>query len=78
MKGHLTLICFFFSFASCFFTSNSTPGVCPDGWLFSLEGCFLFDYSVKTTWRQAQQQCEEYGGFLAEIKYLEQQLYLVV
>ena len=29
------------------------------------------------TWRQGQEECERLGGFLAEIKTLEQQNFLV-
>jgi len=38
----------------------------------SLEGCFLFHFTQKLAWREAQEECERLGGFLAEVKSEEQ------
>jgi hypothetical protein len=54
-----------------FTTYNPIDG-CPYGWVNSLEGCFLFHHEVNTTWRDAQEECEWLGGFLAEPKSEEQ------
>merc|ERR1719342_1502513 len=49
-------------------TTASPGGECPDGWIESLEGCFLFHHSANVmTWREAQEECERLGGYLAEI-----------
>jgi hypothetical protein len=50
---------------------------CPPGWVNSVEGCFLFEYTKAVTWRDAQEVCESMGGFLAEIKTEEQAMLLV-
>ena len=31
-------------------TTPAPPGVCPDGWIESIEGCFLFQYKGKFFW----------------------------
>ena len=56
---------------------TSTTEGCPPGWVNSLEGCFQFQYSKNITWREAQEECERAGGFLAEIKSEEQAMLLV-
>ena len=50
---------------------------CPSGWVESVEGCFLLDYSRQTSWREAQDLCESRGGYLAESKTQAQQIFLV-
>ena len=57
--------------------SGAEPEGCPSGWVNSLEGCFLFHYTSNITWRDAQEECEKMGGFLAEIKTEEQAMLLV-
>ena len=57
-------------------TSHPING-CPYGWVNSLEGCFLFHHEENTTWRDAQEECEWLGGFLAEPKSEEQITFLV-
>jgi len=47
--------------------------MCPDTWIESLEGCFLFHYTESVSWREGQALCEGLGGYLAEIKSEEQQ-----
>jgi len=49
---------------------------CPPGWVNSVEGCFLFDYTKALNWRDAQEVCESMGGFLAEVKTEEQAMLL--
>merc|ERR1719481_71590 len=46
---------------------------CPQGWIDSIEGCFLFQYDRYVTWHEAQYECEKVGGFLAEPKTQQQQ-----
>jgi len=59
-------------------TTASPGGDCPDGWIESLEGCFLFHHSANImTWREAQEECEKLGGFLAEIGSQEEQTFLM-
>jgi hypothetical protein len=58
-------------------TSSYPPEGCPPGWVNSLEGCFLFHFTKNITWRDAQEECERVGGFLAEIKSEEQAMLLV-
>merc|ERR1711936_857584 len=53
-------------------TSSQPPKDCPTGWINSMEGCFLFHHTKEMTWREAQEECEKLGGFLAEPKYQEQ------
>ena len=31
-------------------TTPAPPGVCPDGWIDSMEGCFLFQYKGELSW----------------------------
>jgi len=50
--------------------------MCPDSWIESLEGCFLFLYTESVSWREGQALCEGLGGYLAEIKSSEQQTLL--
>jgi len=59
-------------------TTASPGGDCPDGWIESLEGCFLFHHTANImTWREAQEECEKLGGFLAEIGSQEEQTFLM-
>ena len=60
--------------ASAYPTSASD---CPTGWVNSAEGCFLLHYTKACNWRDAQEECEAMGGFLAEIKSEEQAMLLV-
>merc|ERR1712215_600746 len=53
-------------------TSSNPPKDCPTGWINSMEGCFLFHHTKEMTWREAQEECEKLGGFLAEPKHQEQ------
>merc|ERR1711962_722089 len=46
---------------------------CPQGWIDSIEGCFLFQYDRYVTWHEAQYECEKVGGFLVEPKTQRQQ-----
>eukprot|EP00092_Neocalanus_flemingeri_P057378 GFUD01068188.1.p1 GENE.GFUD01068188.1~~GFUD01068188.1.p1 ORF type:complete len:310 (+),score=76.33 GFUD01068188.1:33-932(+) len=57
-------------------TTAYPPEGCPAGWINSLEGCFLFHYTKNLAWREAQEECERLGGFLAEIKSEEQAVML--
>ena len=54
------------------------PG-CPDGWLDGGHlGCFLFLHQeTSLSWMEAQEVCEQHGGFLAEVKDEEQQSFIV-
>merc|ERR1719348_97925 len=57
-------------------TPNSSKTVtvnCPVGWIDSVEGCFFFNFEKDLTWREAQIDCQNLGGFLAEPKTGEQQ-----
>merc|ERR1712240_327418 len=45
---------------------------CPEGWVNSIEGCFLFYYHKYVNWHEAQYECEKVGGFLAEPKTQQQ------
>merc|ERR1712240_35264 len=45
---------------------------CPEGWVNSIEGCFLFYYHKNVNWHEAQYECEKVGGFLAEPKTQQQ------
>merc|ERR1712240_806323 len=45
---------------------------CPEGWVNSIEGCFLFYYYKYVNWHEAQYECEKVGGFLAEPKTQQQ------
>merc|ERR1711936_616910 len=51
-------------------TTEGTNEGCPSGWFNSesVNGCFLFLYSKKVTWAEAQWECEKVGGYLAEPK----------
>ena len=60
-----------------FLTTAAGEEGCPAGWINSVEGCFLFEYTKAVTWRDAQEVCESSGGFLAEIKTEEQAMLLV-
>jgi len=55
---------------------TTTTPMCPDTWIQSLEGCFLFLYTESLSWREGQAVCEGLGGYLAEIKSSEQQTLL--
>merc|ERR1719481_1096470 len=58
-------------------TTASPGGECPEGWIESLEGCFLFHNSANSmTWREGQEECEILGGYLAEIGSEEEQTFL--
>ena len=51
---------------------------CPEGWITSPNGCFLFAIDVEPkTWFEAVHYCEELGGYLAEILNDETQRFLV-
>merc|ERR1711915_1084080 len=45
---------------------------CPSGWVKADEGCFLFHYASAATWFNAQLECEQMGGYLAEPKHENQ------
>jgi hypothetical protein len=60
-----------------FLTTAAGEEGCPAGWIISVEGCFLFEYTKAVTWRDAQEVCESSGGFLAEVKTEEQAMLLV-
>jgi len=57
-------------------TSDQWTTGCPQGWVNSVEGCFLFANYLNLTWREAQEECERLGGFLAEPKNHSQILLL--
>ena len=67
----------FFAFISLSISLVVADEGCPPGWVNSVEGCFLFEHTVAVTWRDAQEECERLGGFLAEVKTQEQALLLV-
>jgi len=51
---------------------------CSEGWIFYDEICYLFHYEATImTWREGQEECENLGGFLAEVKTEAQQQYLM-
>jgi len=51
---------------------------CPEGWVFYEEICYLFHYeATSTTWNEGKAECEQKGGFLAEITTEGQQQYLI-
>merc|ERR1712080_299089 len=52
-------------------TAYPTEG-CPQGWVDSIEGCFLFHLLRRLPWDLAQYECESVGGFLAEPKTQQQ------
>jgi len=62
------------------YTTTTVPaGECPDDWIESPEGCFLFHYTVeRITWREAQIVCEDLGGFLVEVRSQDQQTFLEI
>merc|ERR1719450_1789111 len=58
-------------------TTKVPAGECPGDWIESLEGCFLFHYTLeRITWREAQMVCEDLGGYLAEVRAEDQQTFL--
>ena len=67
----------FLAIISLLIAMVAADGECPPGWVNSVEGCFLFEYTVAVTWRDAQEECEGLGGFLAEVKTEEQAMLLV-
>ena len=51
---------------------------CPNGWISSLYGCFLFAIDVEPkTWDESVEYCQGLGGYLAEVLDDETQLFLV-
>ena len=62
---------------TCILLLQTEASSCPSGWVESVEGCFLLDYSRQTSWREAQDLCESRGGYLAESKTEAQQIFLV-
>ena len=69
----------------CETVKNSTSfggfkGECPKGWwINSSEGCFFFgDEEEIMSWKDAQKFCKNIGGYLAEIKTEQQQIYMVI
>jgi len=57
-------------------TTTYPEGVCPEGWIESVEGCFLFQHTERISWREAQELCEYQGGYLAEIRTEDQQTFI--
>merc|ERR1719158_300167 len=52
-------------------TPYPTEG-CPQGWVDSIEGCFLFYFNKRLSRDRAQYECERLGGFLAEPRTQQQ------
>merc|ERR1719158_419150 len=52
-------------------TPYPTEG-CPQGWVDSIEGCFLFYFNKRLPRDRAQYECERLGGFLAEPRTQQQ------
>ena len=67
----------FLAFTSLLIAMVDANEDCTPGGVNSVEGCFLFEYTVAVTWRDAQEECESLGGFLAEVKTEEQAMLLV-
>ena len=51
---------------------------CPNGWISSPHGCFLFPIDVEPkTWNESVEYCQGLGGYLAEVLDDETQRFLV-
>merc|ERR1712126_104387 len=62
-------------FPNNFFKSN-LPNFCwdfPSEWLQIGESCYLYSNDTKMTWFEAKEFCWNQGGFLAEIKSMEEE-----